>query len=95
MPNSQVKLEPMEHLQEQHQAQYFTNPIPFKQEPNELNHENQKPTSSSSSSSGGGEPAAIVNNLLKDQQVLNLLEKVAEAFRPPTQSMYQGSWNFH
>ena len=92
--NSHIKLEPIEHSQE-HQSQYFTNPIPFKQEPKEYNYENHHQTSTSSSSTGSGE-TNIVNNLLKDQQVLNLLEKVAEAFRPQTQSsMYQGSWNFH
>ena len=104
--NSHVKLEPVEHT-EQQQVQHFTNPIPFKQEPNDFSfemHQQQYQSNSSSSSSSSalssssssttaishtGEPTAIVNNLLKDQQVLSLLEKVAEAFRPPTQSMYQ------
>jgi hypothetical protein len=69
------------------QNQYFTNSIPFKQEPSEpvikqeiINYNNESP---STSSNNNNENAAlnIVNHLLKDQQILNQLEKVAQSFR--------------
>ena len=68
------------------QNQYFTNSIPFKQEPSEpiikqeLISYNESPTTSSNNNN---ENAAlnIVNHLLKDQQILNQLEKVAQSFR--------------
>jgi hypothetical protein len=53
---------------------YFTNPIPFKQEPREANEQGN---------SGGNADTALnlVNHLLKDQQILSQLEKVAQSFK--------------
>jgi hypothetical protein len=71
-------------------SNYFTNPIPFKQEPSEQVVVKQEASDStnadgqSSTSSDAGQQSAalnIVNHLLKDKQILNQLEKVAQSFR--------------
>jgi hypothetical protein len=36
----------------------------------------------------------LVNKLLKDKQILNQLEKVAQSFKHPTSSIYQDNWSF-
>ncbi len=85
-----IKIEPTETYLPQTRA-YFANPTEFKQEPidyvetqnfNYLSNQQQTEQQTQSSST-------LVNHLLKDKQVLNLLDKVAQTLRPPTQSMYQ------
>jgi hypothetical protein len=75
---------------------YFTNPIQFKQEPNEVNTPKTSfPPGNSQSTSEKEEDSnaiSIVNHLLKDKQILNQLEKVARSFQQP--AGYQGTWNF-
>lgn len=71
--NVNIKSEPlvpseMEKSSENQWSPYFTNPIPFKQEPLESN--NKEPNTIN-----------IVNQLLKDKQILNQLEKVAQTFK--------------
>ena len=86
---------PMHEQQQPQQASYFTNPVPFKQEPIDNSYDQSQQASSSSGVASGSssvaaqEPASIVSHLLKDQQVLNLLEKVKQTFRQPSQSTYQ------
>lgn len=62
---------------------YFKNPIPFKQEPSEPQINNSMETSSSTSNAANNQDNAItiVSQLLKDKQILNQLEKVAQTFR--------------
>ncbi len=55
---------------------YFTNPIPFKQEPKEEPMENNNDQGNDDSNG-----LKIVSQLLRDKQVLNQLEKVAQSFR--------------
>ena len=53
------------------------------------------PSNAQDGGSGSDSAAlSIVSQLLKDKQILNQLEKVAQTFRHPTASVYQGSWNF-
>lgn len=71
--NVNIKSEPqepseMKKTSENQWSPYFTNPIPFKQEPLESN--NKEPNTIN-----------IVNQLLKDKQILNQLEKVAQTFK--------------
>ena len=54
---------------------YFTNPLAFKQEPSESN-VNETIASAATSTA-----LNLVNHLLKDQQVMSQLEKVAQTFR--------------
>jgi hypothetical protein len=96
-----VKSEPLVLETEQNKSSsnppmsYFTNPIPFKQEPNELGQSTQQQQSSSNEQKPSEESNAIsiVTHLLKDKQILNQLEKVARSFQTP-KSGYQGTWNF-
>ncbi|RNA22140.1 hypothetical protein BpHYR1_051870 [Brachionus plicatilis] len=72
--NVNIKNEPEEPSEKEKRSDnqwspYFTNPIPFKQEPLEPN--NKEPNQIN-----------IVNQLLKDKQILNQLEKVAQTFKP-------------
>lgn len=68
---------------------YFTNPMPFKQEPCEpstsdvaaSNSTNPQPQSSSAAKNDDAAALNIVSHLLKDQQILSRLEKVAQSFR--------------
>lgn len=62
---------------------YFKNPIPFKQEPSEPELNNSMETSSSTNNAANNQDNAItiVSQLLKDKQILNQLEKVAQTFR--------------
>jgi hypothetical protein len=81
-PSTPVKIEP----QEQQWQPYFTNPIPFKQEFKQEPSESASATTSrqnSSNKNSDNDAAAlnIVSHLLKDQQILNQLEKVAQSFR--------------
>lgn len=52
---------------------YFTNPIPFKQEPSEPRERSQQRDDEKNALN-------IVSHLLKDKQILNQLEKVAQTF---------------
>ena len=52
---------------------YFTNPIPFKQEPSEPRERSQQRDEEKNALN-------IVSHLLKDKQILNQLEKVAQTF---------------
>ncbi len=87
-----IKIEPTETTAYMPQTQpYFTQPIEFKQEPTDyadlqsFNH----PSSQQQTEQQAQSSSSLVSHLLKDKQVLNLLDKVAQTFRPPTQSMYQ------
>ncbi len=62
---------------------YFKNPIPFKQEPSEPQTNNSMEESSSKNNAENNQDNAItiVSQLLKDKQILNQLEKVAQTFR--------------
>jgi hypothetical protein len=89
---------------------YFTNPVAFKQEPIEPTVQqnsnlsaNTTPEQSFSSHSAVApnesdnsekDALTLVNKLLKDKQILNQLEKVAQSFKHPTSSMYQDNWSF-
>lgn len=89
-PTPQYSRPPHHHHQQQQQLQlpetsnqsfnYFTNPMPFKQEPSEpvIKQEFQSSAPANSSSDAA---LNIVNHLLNDKQVLNQLEKVAQSFR--------------
>jgi hypothetical protein len=87
---------------------YFTNSVPFKQEPvDNLNLNSRSSSVTNSSSENSNKKSAnedsnafsIVTHLLKDKQILSQLEKVAQfqSFRHPNQngSLYQGTWNFN
>ncbi len=54
---------------------YFTNPIPFKQEPKE------EPIDNDNQSRDDSNGIKIVSQLLRYKQVLNQLKKVAQSFR--------------
>ena len=96
-----VKTEPTESDQIMN-SPYFTNPIPFKQEPSEMSSDmsnlneqvNTKAASDVAAADDDSNAISIVTHLLKDKQILNQLEKVAQSFRHPTGSIYQGTWNF-
>ena len=89
MSQNQIKTEPYDPASSSNQIRqnnettianssnpYFTNPIPFKHEPNE--HSDKMNSSDSVDDKNGFE---IVSHFLKDKQILNQLEKVAQSFR--------------
>ncbi len=73
------------------QTGYYQQQIQFKQEPIEYSPGYVTPTVQQQQSDQNQESSTLVNHLLKDNKVLNLLDKVAQTFRAPTQSMYQVS----
>ena len=95
-----MKTEPTESDQIMN-SPYFTNPIPFKQEPSEMSggelsniNEQVNQKAASAAADDDSNAISIVTHLLKDKQILNQLEKVAQSFRQPAGSIYQGTWNF-
>lgn len=89
-----VKSEPQE-VNVSNQMPYFTNPIQFKREPSDpllqqhqqqsqIQQQQQQQLAETTTNGQSKEDAAalnIVSHLLKDQQILNQLEKVAQTFR--------------
>lgn len=69
-----VKSEPVELVQSHQQQPYFTNPIPFKQEADIK----QEPGVTKQEDAAA---LNIVNHLLKDQNIMSQLEKVAQTLR--------------
>ena len=97
--NNSVKIEPDESglkvNEKMNSVPYFTNPVPFKQEPSENNVVTTGSDESTKMSDEDSNAFSIVTHLLKDKQILNQLEKVAQSFKQPTNgSLFQGSWNF-
>ena len=69
-----IKSEP--YVPTMNEAPYFTNAIPFKHEPKE-----EPDTYNGGKSSVDSDCIKIVSHLLKDKQISNQLEKVAQSFR--------------
>jgi hypothetical protein len=91
-----MKIEPTDTAYVPQSFSYFTNPVEFKQEPIEYpttstDYSEQQQNVHYQQAEQQSTSNNLVNHLLKDKQVLNLLDKVAQTFRPPTQSMYQVS----
>jgi len=80
-----VKQEPYEPSASNEQNQewnpYFKNPIPFKQEPSEPQMNMETSASTNDAANNQDNAITIVSQLLKDKQILNQLEKVAQTFR--------------